>query len=56
MVTNCINCFYEFCSTCLGRPAHAAADAADLDNAPRLGALSLALPDGTLVGGLAPDK
>jgi hypothetical protein len=56
MMPHSVRHFCIPCSTCLGRPAHAAADAADPDSAPRLGALSLALPDGTLFGGLAPEK
>ena len=43
---------YNLCfSTCLGRPAHAAADLPV-----KLGASELALPEGSLQGALAPDK
>lgn len=44
---------YNLCfCTCLGRPKHAA----EPDDAHKLGASSLALPPGTLTGGLAPER
>lgn len=47
---------YNLCfSTCLGRPGHAAAGSSN-DAPRRLGTLELALPPGTLAGGLAPDQ
>jgi len=48
---------YNLCfSTCLGRPAHAMAGNDPGSTPPRLGALDLALPPGTLTGGLKPSE
>jgi DNA polymerase elongation subunit (family B) len=52
---------YNLCfSTCLGRPAHAAAGAAAAAAAggplPRLGIVDYGLPPGTLAGALCPDR